>query len=217
MFVTPEGPKKLYSLYCPSQEYFSRYPANPGEKYTLRREHRAPPLFVPEHAFGKYGALDLPGHRGIYHFDQRHLDFVYEHGDLWDGTQFPHYTSFLPIDLDVDGARGRAVLEKAFKDYDYLLYESGGGPDKYHFILPHNLICNADIARCYVAFMVEAGIYCDGTIWNPTCCIALPGNPHCETGVRKTLIKANSGKRLWFETVTSTAMQQLGKSIFRGE
>lgn len=213
-FVWPEGPKKLYSLYCPTEDYFSRYPPTTAETHTLRREHRTPPIFLPEHSFAKLGALEIPGHRGIYHFDERHLNFVYHHADCWDGTQFPHYTSFMPIDLDFDGGRSLTVLEKKLKDYDYLVYDSGGGAERYHFIIPHNLICSANIALCYNAFIFEARIRYDNTIWDPTCCISLPGNPHPQTGVKKRLVKANSGKRMRFDTVTSDAMLNYGKKIF---
>lgn len=216
MFVLPEAPKKLYSLYCPTPEYFGRFPANLAETYTLQREHRTPSLFVPEKYFEKFRALDSPGHRGIFHFDQRHLDFFYEHGDVWAGTQFPFYASFMLVDLDYFGERYVEKLQDAFKDYDYLLYNSGGGPHNYHFVVPHNLISNANFELCYTAFLANLRIRFDTTVWNPLCCMSLPGTIHPVTGNRKTLIKANSGKRLHFEIVSPQGMIDFGKEFFRG-
>lgn len=215
-YVSPEIQKRLYSLYRPTDEYFASFPANASEIHTLRLEHRTPPIFVPENSFGKFGALENPGHRGVFHFDKRHIDFCFDDGDCWDGTQFPHYSSFLVLDIDHDGARSRAIIEEKFRDFDFLLYDTGGGLDRYHFIIPHNLISNAKIDLCYHAFMCEARIRLDNTVWNPTSCISMPGNSHRITGVRKTLIRANSGRRLRFETVTPDAMLQDGKKIFLG-
>lgn len=217
MFVLPEGPKKLYSLYYPTVDHFTVYPPLSSEECTQRREFRSPPLFVPEHAFGIFGALENPGHRGIFHFDERHLDFAYRNGVLWNGTQFPFYASFLVVDLDREGDGYLKTLESAFAGYDYLVYNSGGAPDRYHFVVPHNLISSPNFNLSYTALMAEAGVRFDPSIWSPLCAVALPGTPHAETGVKKRLIKTNCGERLRIENVAPEAMLKKSKEIFRGE
>jgi hypothetical protein len=201
--VEAELTKKLYALWYPSSDFFAQSTSYlPG-----------PPIFIPEHHFYLLNAMDEPGHRTPALFDQRHLDFAYRMPTIWDGRQFPHYYNFLFLDLDSNGQRQLDILEKYFKDYDYLIYASGA-EDHFHFILPHNLISSPNMRSGYLSFLTGSGVVYDNGVHFPTCAMALPGSRHPETGVRKALLKSNSGKKFWFDDASPAGMYTFGQSFF---
>lgn len=198
-----EQPNKLFALWYPSSEYFS-YASS---------QLPAPPLFVPEHHFHMFRGMGDPGHRSIALFDQRHLDFAYQYPFLWTGWQFPCYYNFLLVDLDKRGREQLDFLEDAFSEYDFLSYSSGGD-DRFHFILPHNLISSSNMTSSYLSFLLHSRVDFDRSLFFPLCGMALPGARHPETGARKTLLKANSGRKFWFDDPSPEGMLKLGQNFF---
>lgn len=216
MYVLPEAPKKLYTLYAPDETYFCQYGDESTNPKCTQREWRVPPLFVPERHIQKFAPLDSPGYRGNFLFDQRHIDFFFEHGEIWAGTQFPVYSNFLALDLDKPNDLDIPWLEYNLRDYEYLLYSSGT-PGHFHFIIPHNLLCSNNFRLLYTALVSMSFVRTDPTIWYPAGMIALPGNKNPNTGLRKELVRANPGKRLWVDESSAEYMVRLSKELFNRE
>lgn len=173
-----------------------------------------PPVFIPDKHFHLFGCVDEPGHRTAMLFDQKHVDFAYDYPGVWTGRQFPQFSNFLFIDVDENGSENIEKLERIFAEFDHLVYASGGD-DKYHFILPHNLISAKDLGQCYRCFLSVARVGHDPSVYAPLCGMAMPGTTHPVTGRRKHLLRARSGKKFWFRDTSPEAMRALGKEVFR--
>lgn len=213
MFVLPEAPKKLYTLYAPDESYFCQLGNEPTNVRCSRKEWVVPPLFVSERHIQKFAPLDSPGYRGNFLFDQRHVDFYSEHGEIWNGTQFPIYSNFLVLDLDKPNDLDIPWLQHTLRDYEYLLYSSGTSGN-FHFIIPHNLLCSNNFELIYKALVSVSFVRVDTTLWYPAGMVALPGNKNPSTGVRKELVKANPGKRLWIADASVKCMLELSQKLF---
>lgn len=214
MYVLPEAPKKLYTLYAPDEAYFCQQGNQESNAKCTQREWRVPPLFVPERHIQKFAPLDSPGYRGNFLFDQRHLDFYMEHGEIWNGTQFPVYSNHLVLDLDKPNTLDIPWLEYTLRDYEYLLYSSGT-PGHYHLIIPHNLLCSTNFQLVYTALVSMSFVKTDTTVWYPAGMLALPGNKNPSTGLRKELVRANPGSRIWIEEASVECMIKLSQSLFK--
>jgi hypothetical protein len=169
---------------------------------------------MPEHYPLLMGGLDNPGHRSFGLFTKEHVEFAYRNPSIWDGTQFPWYTNFLYLDLDRDTLESLRILEEAFADYDYLIYASGG-ENRFHFIVPHNIVCHKDTKGLYQFFMAESKVNYDSTVLEPLFGVSLPGSINRNSGKRKELIKTNSGKKFYIEHFEYRYVQSLGRRIFR--
>lgn len=213
MYVLPEAPKKLFTLYAPDESYFCQLGNEPTDVRCNRREWSVPPLFVPERHIQKFAPLDNPGYRGHFLFDQRHLDFYLEHGEVWDGTQFPIYSNFLALDVDKPNDLDIPWLEYNLREYEYLLYSSGT-PGNFHFIIPHNLLSSSNFRFIYTAFVSMSFVRVDASIWYPAGMIALPGNRNPDTGARKELVRSNPGRRIWIEEASVDCMLKLSQKLF---
>lgn len=195
---------KLYSHWYPSAAFFTS------------GGFAGPPTFIPDHHFHLLGRMDDPGHRTAMMFDQKHIDFAYDHPGEWTGRQFPQFSNFLFLDIDTKGSENIAKLERVFAAFDHLVYASGGD-DKYHFILPHNLIFSMDLGQCYRSFLSTAKVGHDPSVYAPLCGMALPGTAHPTTGRKKQLLRANSGKKFWFDDLSCQALRALGDRVFRSD
>ena len=195
---------RLYSHWYPSAAFFTF------------ASFAGPPVFIAHEHFHMLGRMNDPGHRTAMMFDQRHVDFAYDNPAEWTGRQFPQFSNFLFIDVDENGVENIVKLERTFADFDHLVYASGGD-DKFHFILPHNLISSMDLGCCYRAFLSGANVGHDPSVYAPLCGMAMPGAVHPVTGRRKQLIRANSGRKFWFHETSPEIMRALGQKVFGGD
>ncbi len=157
-----------------------------------------PPVLVPYEELSQY-----TGFRSVYGYGPEAAGQIREQGHTANLTGLPVYSHMLLVDFDDQPEAGYAMAN-ALKDYDWVLFDSGGRSLHLHVLIEP--MEGSDVPQLQKQWMRERFHKADMSIYKTAGIYRLPGTQHEATGRMKHVIKYNEpGKLLKIEATLPEA------------